>query len=148
MNERILRQWQQTYLEKLLAFCSVFFLQGPTEERWKRLRERLSARFPKYSSVTLKSQNLQGSWFLPNKLFQHGDFVFTFSETLSCVLLFLWGNKNVFSWRLSNDCHIARPALVSGPPNWKKPYNKHLISRFFSVRTVNYVIYSTDRKLG
>ena len=31
-----------------------------------------------------------------------------------------------------------RPALVSGPPNRKKPYNKHLISLVFSVRTVNY----------
>ena len=31
-----------------------------------------------------------------------------------------------------------RPALVSGPPNRKKPHNKHLISLVFSVRTVNY----------
>ena len=31
-----------------------------------------------------------------------------------------------------------RPALVSGPTNRKKPYNKHLISLVFSVRTVNY----------
>ena len=31
-----------------------------------------------------------------------------------------------------------RSALVSGPPNRKKPYNKHLISLVFSVRTVNY----------
>ena len=31
-----------------------------------------------------------------------------------------------------------RHALVSGPPNRKKPYNKHLISLVFSVRTVNY----------
>ena len=31
-----------------------------------------------------------------------------------------------------------RPALVSGPPNRKKPYNKHLITLVFSVRTVNY----------
>ena len=31
-----------------------------------------------------------------------------------------------------------RPALVSGPQNRKKPYNKHLISLVFSVRTVNY----------
>ena len=36
------------------------------------------------------------------------------------------------------NCQIARPALVSGPPNWKKPYNKHLISLAFSFRTVNY----------
>ena len=42
-------------LESFFAFCSVFFLQGQTEERWKRLLDRHSVRFPKYSSVTLKS---------------------------------------------------------------------------------------------
>ena len=35
-------------------------------------------------------------------------------------------------------CQIVCPALVSGPPNRKKPFNKHLISLVFSVRTVNY----------
>ena len=43
-------------LKSFFAFCSVFFfLQGQTEERWKRLLDRRSVRFPKYSSVTLKS---------------------------------------------------------------------------------------------
>ena len=37
-----------------------------------------------------------------------------------------------------HDCQIARPALVSGSRNWKKPYNKHLISLVFSFRNVNY----------
>ena len=35
-------------------------------------------------------------------------------------------------------CQIVRPALVSGPPNGKKPYNKHLITLVFSVHTVKY----------
>ena len=71
------------------------------------------------------------------KLFNIGEFVFSLSET-NCYVLFLsWANKIFLFWRLSNDCQIARPALVSGPPNWKKPYNKHLISLAFSVRTVN-----------
>ena len=43
-----------------------------------------------------------------------------------------------FPYAYANDCQIVRPALVSGPPNRKKPYNKHLISLVFSVRTVNY----------
>ena len=43
-----------------------------------------------------------------------------------------------YCFRESNDCQIARLALVCGRPNWKKPYNKHLISFVFSVRTVNY----------
>ena len=91
------------------------------------------------------------------------------------LFLFSCANKNFLFRRLSNDCQIVRPALVSGPPNRKKPYNKHLNSLVFSVRTVNYgssflsidlwparlalgplfdgkktrsVIYSTDRKLG
>ena len=54
------------------------------------------------------------------------------------MLLFSCANKNFISWRLSNDCQIARPTLVSGPPNRKKPYNKHLISLVFLGRTVNY----------
>ena len=42
------------------------------------------------------------------------------------VLLFSCANKNFLFWHLmSNDCQIVRPALVSGPRNWKKPYNKH-----------------------
>ena len=54
------------------------------------------------------------------------------------MLLFSCANKNFLFWHLSNDCQIVRPALVSGPPNRKKPYNKHLISLVFLVRTVNY----------
>ena len=54
------------------------------------------------------------------------------------MLLFSCANENFLFWHLSNDCQIVRPALVSGPPNRKKPYNKHLISLVVSVRTVNY----------
>ena len=39
---------------------------------------------------------------------------------------------------LFEACQIVHPVLVSGPANRKKPYNKHLISLVFSVRTVNY----------
>ena len=42
-------------LKSFFAFCSVF-LQGQTEERWKRLLDRHSVRFPKYSSVTLRAK--------------------------------------------------------------------------------------------
>ena len=70
----------------------------------------------------------------------HLHFVFSFSESLCYVLLFSWANKNFIFWQLSNDCQIDRAScfLVSGPPNRKTPYNKHLISLVFSVRTVNY----------
>ena len=54
-------------------------------------------------------------------------------ERLCYVLLFSCANKNFLFWHLSNDCQIVRPALVSGPPKRKKPYNKHLISLVFSV---------------
>ena len=46
--------------------------------------------------------------------------------------------KTSFFDACQSDCQIVRPALVSGPPNRKKPYNKHFISLVFSVRTVNY----------
>ena len=63
----------------------------------------------------------------------------SFDRIYCYVLLFSWANKNSLFWRLLNDCQIARPVLVSSPPNWKKPYNRHLISLvFFLVRTVNY----------
>ena len=62
------------------------------------------------------------------------------------MLLFLCANKNFLFWRLSNDCQILRPALVSGPPNRKNPYNKHLISLVISVRTANYGSWFFSRK--
>ena len=46
--------------------------------------------------------------------------------------------KTFFFDACQSDCQIVRPAFVSGTPNRKKPYNKHLISLVFSVRTVNY----------
>ena len=49
INEQILRQ------ASLPFAVFFFFLQGQTEERWKRLLDRHSVGFPKYSSVTLKS---------------------------------------------------------------------------------------------
>ena len=46
------------------------------------------------------------------------------------MLLFSCANKSVLFLHLSNDCQIVRPALVSGPPNRKKPYNNYE-PRFF-----------------
>ena len=53
-------------------------------------------------------------------------------------MLFSESNKNFLFWRLSNECQIVLPALVSGPRNREKPYNKHLISLVFSVRNLQY----------
>ena len=52
-------------------------------------------------------------------------FLFSRKAFVMCAI------KNFLFWRLSNDCQIVRPALVFGPPNRKKPYNKHLISLVF-----------------
>ena len=115
---------------------AVFFLQGPTEERWKRLRHRHSVRFPKYSRAKKRAKTYSALSFDRINFFNMANL---FSLSQPChVLLFSWANKNFLFWRLSNDCQIARPALVSGPLNWTKPYNKHLTSLVFSVRTVNY----------
>ena len=140
---------------------AVFFLQGQTEERRKRLLDR-QCPVSKILQRYIKELKLTVLLVLTEKLFQHDEFVFTFSECLCYVLLFSCTNKNFLFWRLSNDCQIVRPALVSGPPNRKKQCNKHLISLVFSVRIVNYgysffpsidgrtwsVVYNTDRKLG
>ena len=55
----------QLTLKSFFAFCSVFFFsRGPTEERWKRLRERHSARFSKILQRYIKElKNLQRSYF-------------------------------------------------------------------------------------
>ena len=42
-------------LKSFFTFCSVF-LQGPAEERWKRLRHRHSVRFPKYSRAKKRAK--------------------------------------------------------------------------------------------
>ena len=135
-ERRWCRNWIVTFPWKKI--CSVFEnFNADHAWRWegtgrnsrgfpKKINERIP--FDNDNKLTLKSFFAFCSVFF--KLFQHGEFVFTFSETLCCVLLFSWANKNC-SWHLSNDCQIARPALVSGPPNWKKPYNKHLISLVF-----------------
>ena len=70
------------------------------------------------------------------KLFQHGEFVFTFSESLCYVLLFLCANKNFRFWRLSNDCQIVRPALVSYGPSAK--HAGHKLMEKNSVRNLLY----------
>ena len=109
---------------------AVFSLQGQTEERWKRLLDR-QCPVSKILQPYIKELKLTVLLVLT---FQHGEFVFlvfTFSKSLCYVLLFSCANKNFLFWRLSNDCQIVRPALVSGPPNRKKPYNKHLISLVF-----------------
>ena len=82
---------------------------------------------------------------------------FTFSESLCYVLLYSRARKkNFLFWRLSNDCQIACPALVSGLSN-RKPYNKHIVGLVFSVRAVRAinrwkktrsVIYCTDWELS
>ena len=55
-------------------------------------------------------------------------------KPLLCAIVFVRQN-NFLVWHLSNDCQIVRPAIVSGPPNRKKSYNKHLISLVYSVRS-------------
>ena len=57
----------------------------------------------------------------------------------ACVMCYCFraSIKTFFFDACQSDCQIERPALVSGTPNRKKPYNKHLISLVFSVRAVN-----------
>ena len=58
----------------------------------------------------------------------HLHFVFTFLESLCYVLLFSLANKNFL---LTAVKWLSNRASCFGPPNRKKPYNKHLISGVF-----------------
>ena len=66
----------------------------------------------------------------------------TFSESLCYVLLFSAPMKTFFfdaCQMTVRSCVLHLFAVPQfGAPNRKKPYNKHLISLVFSVRTVNY----------
>ena len=72
-------------LKSFFAFCSVF-LQGPTEERWKRLRHRHSVRFPKYSRAKKRAKTYSALSFDRINFFNMANL---FSLSQPChVLLF------------------------------------------------------------
>ena len=116
INERILRQWQQTYLENLLCFLQCFLCKDQRRKDGNDFLTDTVSGFQKAPELK-RAKTYSALSFDRKKLFQNGEFVFTFSETLCHVLLFSWANKNFLFWRLTNDCRIARPTLVSGPPN-------------------------------
>ena len=136
--EQILRQWQQTYLEKLLCLLQRFLFYKDQRRKDGDDFETDTVSSFQNTPELKRAKTYSALSFDRVKFNKHGEFVFTFSESFCYVLLFFCANKNVLFWHLSNDCQIVRPVLVSGPPNRKKPYNKHLISLVFSVRTVNY----------
>ena len=94
INERILRQWQQT--------VQCFFTRtngGKMETTFRQTRCPVSKILQQY----IKELKLTVLLVWQNKLFQHSEFVFTFSESLCYMLLFSYVNKNFLFWRLSND---------------------------------------------
>ena len=122
-------------LKSFFAFCSVFFLQRPTVERWKRLRDRHSVRFPKYSSVTLRAKTYSALSF---DVFNMANICFNFlGNPLLYVIVFV-SQQKLFVDACQMTVKSRALHLISDPPNWRKPYNKNLISLVFSVRTVNY----------
>ena len=116
INERILGQWQQTCLENLLCFLQCFLYKDQRRKDGNDFLTDTVSGFQKAPELK-RAKTYSALSFDRKKLFQNGEFVFTFSETLCHVLLFSWANKNFLFWRLTNDCRIARPTLVSGPPN-------------------------------
>ena len=137
INEPILRQWQQTYLEKLLCLLQYFFSTKTNRGKMETTSRKTQCPVSKILKRYIKELKLTALLVLTKWTFSTWRICFHFlGNPLLCAIVW-WVNKNFLSWRPSNDCQIARPALVSGPPNWKKPYNKHLISLVFSVRTVN-----------
>ena len=102
-----------------------FFLQGPAEERWKRLRHRDSVRFPKYSSVTLRAKTYSALSF---DVFNMSNICFNFlGNPLLYVIVFV-SQQKLFVDACQMTVKSRALHLISGPPNWRKPYNKNLIS--------------------
>ena len=119
-------------LKTFFAFCSVFCYEDQRRKDGNDFAtDTVSAGFQTtpelkraktYSALSFDQINffkMANLFWLSRKLFV---MCYCFREPITTFFL-----------RLSNDCQIARPELVSGPPNWKKPYNKHLIT----VRTEN-----------
>ena len=93
INERILRQIE-TYLEKLLCLCSVFFFQKDQRRKDGNDFEKDTVLgFQNTPALHLRAKTYSALSF---DLFQHGEFVFSFSETLCCVLLFREPIKSFF----------------------------------------------------
>ena len=143
------------HLDKFLCHvqcvCVCFFFERPTKER-SRLQASHNVHFAKGTEKPFLGSIYQSfiylfilfmtsaSHILGSEYFTYIALSFdeiNFFNMAHLHLDFTFNEKPFILWRLSNDCQIACFTLVSGPPN-KKPYNKHVISLFNSVRTVNY----------
>ena len=116
-------------LKSFFAFCSVFFTRtngGKMERTSRQTQCPVSKILQRYCALSFDRINF----------FTDMANLFLLCSRKAFVMCYCF--RAFFFWRLANDCQIVRPALVSGPPNRKKPYNKNLISLVFSVRTVNY----------
>ena len=120
-------------LKSFFAFYSVFFLQGQTKERWKRLRQTMLG-FQNTQVLHLRAKTYSALSYDRINFFNVAN-LFLLSRKAFVMCYCFCAPIKTF---LFEACQIVHPVLVSGPANRKKPYNKHLISLVFSVRTVNY----------
>ena len=91
---------------------AVFFQQGKTEERWKRLLDRHSIRFPKYSALSFDRLNF----------FTDMANLFLLSRKAFVMCYCFRAPIKTFFF---DACQMTIKSCQ--PPNRKKPYNKHLI---------------------
>ena len=124
-------------LNSFFALCSVFS-QGQTEERWKRLLDRHSVRFPKYSSITLRAKTYSALSFDRINFFNMANLFLLSRKAFVMCYCFRAPIKTFFFDACQMTVKSCVLYLFRVAPNRKKPYNKHLISLVFSVRTVNY----------
>ena len=113
---------------------AVFFLQGPTEEKWKRLRKDTVPGFQNTPALHQRAKTYSALSFHQINFFNMANLFSISRKHFVVCYCFCEPIKTFFFDACQMIVKIARPALVYGSPNWKKTYNKH----FFSVRTVNY----------
>ena len=108
------RGWQQTYLEKLLSILQCFFYKDQRRKDGNDFETDTVSGFQNTPELKIAKSYRALSFDLINFFSMANLICCHFLETLCYVLLFSWANKNFLFWRLSKDCQLARPALVSG----------------------------------
>ena len=130
VNEQILQQWQQTYLEKLLCLlqCLFFFFykDQPQGKNGNDFETDTESGFQNTPALRQRDKTYSAPSFDRMNFFNMAN-LFSLSRKPVVCYCFCEPIKTFFF----DACQIARPALFSGPPNWKKPYSKHHISLFF-----------------
>ena len=129
-------------LKSFFAFCSVLFTRQNGGKTETISRQTVSG-FQNAPALHLRAKTYSALSFDRVNFFNMVNlFLLSRNAFVMCFFVFVH-QQNFLFWRLSNDCQIVRPALVSGPQTGRSHIINILLASFFRS-----VINSTDRKLG